>query len=116
MVKFDLPVRAGQDPVTESSFWSCGMMDFENIGFTHTVGSLKYLTCADCEVEVLGYQDLSAPKVIYVAAERLCYDSDQAQALRQRNQGGDSLQTLLGSLSADQLQQLSPSAPQPEEQ
>ncbi len=38
------------------NFWQItNMMDFENIGFSHTVdGTYKYLTCADCERSVLG--------------------------------------------------------------
>lgn len=50
------------------------MFHFENMGFAHTVGDLKYLTCADCEREVLGVQLLSAPgKPIYLACARVKY-------------------------------------------
>jgi len=42
-------------------FWLVkNMLDFENIGFSRTVdSSFKYLTCADCEIPILGKQFLS---------------------------------------------------------
>jgi guanine nucleotide exchange factor len=50
------------------------MFDFENIAFAHTVGDFKYLTCADCEREVLGVQLLTAPgKPIYLCCSRVKY-------------------------------------------
>lgn len=82
-------------------------MDFENIGFTHTKDNVKYITCADCEREVLGYQDLSlsVPQNVFVATERLLYDENRAKELKDRNPG-QSLESLLGNLSPDQLEAL----------
>ena len=34
------------------------MFDFDNLGFTNTVGTIKYLSCADCDVGPIGYHDL----------------------------------------------------------
>jgi len=71
----DLP---NQNDVGETLnlFWSVNdMFDFENIGFTNTVnGKYKYLTCADCELPILGiqFQD-SDDKLNYVALERVNY-------------------------------------------
>ncbi|KAL6059797.1 Guanine nucleotide dissociation stimulator for Sec4p, variant 2 [Balamuthia mandrillaris] len=45
--------------VPERFFWAVkDMFDFENIGFTKSVDAqhLRYLTCADCEQEVIGAQ------------------------------------------------------------
>lgn len=104
--KYSLPTRKGAACVAETCFWSCSMMDFENIGFTHTKDNIKFLTCADCEQEVLGFQDLSNPKVMFVAVERLLYDADKAAELKQRS-GAPSIESLLGNLSPEQLEQLS---------
>ncbi len=50
------------------------MFHFENMGFAHTVGEMKYLTCADCEAEVLGVQMLTEPgKLIYVSCHKVTY-------------------------------------------
>ena len=35
------------------------MFDFDNVGFTNTVGTTKYLSCADCDVGPIGYHDLT---------------------------------------------------------
>lgn len=50
------------------------MFTFENVGFSNTVGSMKYLTCADCEVGPIGWQDLTKPTEIYVAHERVLHE------------------------------------------
>jgi hypothetical protein len=51
------------------------MFEFENIGFTHTLQNVnsKYLTCADCEVEVVGYQPLDEGDHFYVTSHRVKY-------------------------------------------
>ncbi|KAI9183297.1 hypothetical protein H9P43_004214 [Blastocladiella emersonii ATCC 22665] len=37
------------------------MMQFENIGFTKTLnGAVKFLTCADCDLGPLGFQEVGA--------------------------------------------------------
>jgi len=43
---------------------------FENMGFSHTVGNIKYLSCADCECGPLGWSDLET-KINYVAISRI---------------------------------------------
>lgn len=35
---------------------------FENMGFSHTVESRKYLACAECEFGPIGYHDLTSGK------------------------------------------------------
>ena len=35
------------------------MFLFDNLGFTNTVDTTKYLACADCDVGPLGYHDLN---------------------------------------------------------
>ncbi|XP_033626889.1 guanine nucleotide exchange factor MSS4-like [Asterias rubens] len=55
-------------------FWLIeGMYTFENVGFTNTVKSIKYLICADCEVGPIGYHDLETKENFYVAVERVVY-------------------------------------------
>ena len=47
------------------------MYTFENVGFSHAVGKLKYLTCADCEVGPIGYHDTEKPDEFFVAWSRV---------------------------------------------
>ncbi|RUS13005.1 Mss4-like protein, partial [Endogone sp. FLAS-F59071] len=50
------------------------MMQFENVGFSHTVGTTKYLSCADCDIGPLGYHDTEAREKEYlIAVERARY-------------------------------------------
>ncbi|PAV82065.1 hypothetical protein WR25_11105 [Diploscapter pachys] len=54
-----------------SGFWSIiDMYTFENVGFTHAVDGIKYLTCADCEFGPIGYVD-SSTKLCLLAPVRL---------------------------------------------
>merc|ERR1711974_340031 len=105
--EFFFPVTKGEASVAENAFWACNMMDFENIGFTHTKDNIKYLTCADCEREVLGYQDLAntSRQNIFVAVERLLYDENRAKELKSSNPA-PSIESLLGNLTSEQLSQL----------
>lgn len=50
------------------------MFTFENIGFSNTVGTTKYLICADCEIGPVGWQDIRNPKEIYVALDRVKHE------------------------------------------
>lgn len=52
-------------------FWMVDdIFKFENCGFSNTVDSTKYLTCADCEVGPIGFQDLNN-KHCYVCLARV---------------------------------------------
>jgi hypothetical protein len=46
------------------------MYEFDNLGFSNTVGSVKYLTCADCEIGPIGWHSLDTKKS-YVAVGRV---------------------------------------------
>lgn len=46
------------------------MFTFDNIGFSHSVGSTKYLVCADCERGPVGWHDNNTRKS-YVALTRV---------------------------------------------
>lgn len=48
------------------------MYTFENVSVTKTVGEIKYLACADCEVGPIGYMDLTTKKS-YIAVSRVIY-------------------------------------------
>ncbi len=59
------------DRETCEEFWAVSnMFAFENVGYTNAVDGVKYLTCADCEVGPLGYED-SESKISYVALCRV---------------------------------------------
>ncbi|XP_076268758.1 RAB interacting factor STRAT [Rhynchophorus ferrugineus] len=63
------------NPETEDvlQFWVVNdMMTFYNVGFSNTVGSTKYLTCADCETGPIGYYDIPS-KISYVALSRVLH-------------------------------------------
>lgn len=49
-------------------------MDFENVGFSKTVDTTKYLSCADCDAGPIGYHDTqSNPKEFLVNVRRARY-------------------------------------------
>jgi len=47
------------------------MYTFENIGFSNTVGTLKYLICADCEIGPIGWHDINVKNEFYVSLARV---------------------------------------------
>lgn len=47
------------------------MFDFENVGFSMTVESIKYLACADCERGPIGWHDITDKTRFYIAVERV---------------------------------------------
>jgi len=54
-----------------SSWWMVeDMFTFENIGFSHTVDSRKFLVCANCERGPVGFHDIEGKKS-YVALDRV---------------------------------------------
>ena len=56
---------------TLSDYWMVeDMFTFENIGFSNTVGSTKYLICAECEIGPIGYHDIITKKS-YIAVKRV---------------------------------------------
>ncbi|KAG1437684.1 hypothetical protein G6F56_012988 [Rhizopus delemar] len=58
----------------DSYFWLVkNMMDFENIGFSKTVNTIKYLSCADCDLGPLGYHDTTEPKEYVIHLQRAKY-------------------------------------------
>lgn len=57
-------------------FWFVNdLYTFENVGFTHNVKELRYLTCADCDLGPIGFHDVNEgpPKVYYVALSRTAH-------------------------------------------
>jgi hypothetical protein len=48
------------------------MFTFENVGYTHAVDGVKYLTCADCEMGPIGFVDAET-KHNYVALSRVVH-------------------------------------------
>ncbi|KAI9322864.1 Mss4-like protein [Dichotomocladium elegans] len=67
--------RAAENEKAEIYFWKLGnMMDFENVGFSKTVDTVKYLSCADCDVGPIGYHDTASnPKKFLVSVSRARY-------------------------------------------
>ena len=47
------------------------MFAFENVGFSMTVKSIKYLACADCECGPIGWHDITDKTRFYIAVERV---------------------------------------------
>jgi hypothetical protein len=61
---------------TLGDFWLLDdMFKFENVGFTHTVGNIKYLACADCEIGPIGLHDVNKRTEFYVALERVTHEN-----------------------------------------
>ncbi|CAO3637723.1 unnamed protein product [Mucor hiemalis] len=62
------------DQDDDTHFWHVSnMMDFENVGFSTTVGTTKYLSCADCDLGPLGYHDTTDPKEFVISIKRAKY-------------------------------------------
>lgn len=73
--QFDLPVPQAKSATSETEplkeFWTVAdMFTFENVGFSHTVDSVKFLVCADCELGPIGYHDIPTKKS-YIALARV---------------------------------------------
>ena len=47
------------------------MYTFDNVGFTNSVGTVKYLICADCEIGPIGWHDTNNKKRFYIALDRV---------------------------------------------
>ena len=79
-IQLTLPLNGGaQEQFT--GFWVLdSMWKFENISFSTTVGVNKYLTCADCEHEVVGVQRLDETNRFYVAYSLVSYNEAAADA------------------------------------
>ena len=57
-----------------TKFWLLNsLMAFENIGVSHLVDNIKFLSCADCEVGPVGWHDINDKTKFYIAAERVRY-------------------------------------------
>ena len=55
-----------------TNYWLVdNMYTFENIGFSNTVGTIKYLICADCEIGPIGWHDIQNKDAFYVSLERV---------------------------------------------
>nr|XP_054748728.1 guanine nucleotide exchange factor MSS4-like [Lytechinus pictus] len=70
--------KSEQENATEgetlSKHWVVSdMFTFENVGFTNTVGTAKYLLCADCEVGPLGWHDVTDKTKFFVALDRVLH-------------------------------------------
>eukprot|EP00123_Amoebidium_parasiticum_P022967 comp9878_c0_seq1/m.4817 comp9878_c0_seq1/g.4817 ORF comp9878_c0_seq1/g.4817 comp9878_c0_seq1/m.4817 type:complete len:119 (-) comp9878_c0_seq1:61-417(-) len=60
------------DRETHIKFWLLtNMYDFDNVGFSNTLegSTLKYLTCADCEIGPIGWHDTADAQAFYLCAE-----------------------------------------------
>jgi len=68
-----LPTEGGSGTHTVNRWWQVDdMYTFYNIGFSKTVGTKKYLVCADCERGPLGYHNTDTKKS-YLATELIGY-------------------------------------------
>lgn len=56
-------------------FWMVdNMFAFENVGFSNTVGTTKYLTCADCEIGPIGWHDVNNKTEFFIAMSRVRHE------------------------------------------
>lgn len=57
------------------AFWLVkDMYTFDNVGFSNTVDSIKYLICADCEIGPIGWHNITDKKSFYIAVERVRHE------------------------------------------
>ena len=82
----DLPPLLKKDSIDSSSssqeipvervseFWKIkDMFHFENIGVSKTIGTTKYLLCADCEIGPIGFHVITNAQEFLLAANRVMY-------------------------------------------
>lgn len=77
-VEFFLPhMKKKTDGTSETGetlkkYWKVDdMFEFENLGFTNTVETIKYLICADCEIGPIGWHDINDKAAFYIALDRV---------------------------------------------
>lgn len=66
-------VDAPENEVVTKFWLLTSLMAFENIGVSHLVENIKFLSCADCEVGPIGWHDINDKTKFYIAAERVRY-------------------------------------------
>ena len=66
-------VEAPEEEVVTKFWLLTSLMAFENIGVSHLVDNVKFLSCADCEVGPIGWHDVNDRTRFYIAAERVRY-------------------------------------------
>ena len=65
---------SAMDGETLTDYWVVDdMFTFENLGFSNTVGGIKYLICADCEVGPIGWHDTTDKTAYYISTTRVKY-------------------------------------------
>jgi len=63
---------SADDGETLNEHWLVNdMFTFENVGFSNTVGTVKYLICADCEIGPIGWHDVNVKNEFYIAQSRV---------------------------------------------
>ncbi|CAG2065157.1 unnamed protein product, partial [Timema podura] len=72
MKKDSSPMKGSEEELIKDYWLVEDMYSFENVGFSHSVGGVKYLACADCEVGPIGWFDTAA-KISYVALSRVLH-------------------------------------------
>ncbi|CAD5116314.1 DgyrCDS5218 [Dimorphilus gyrociliatus] len=61
---------------TVNSFWHVqDMYTFENVGFCKTIGTVKFLMCADCEIGPVGVCDTRGPRDFFVSTDRIAHEN-----------------------------------------
>ena len=64
--------QAPEDGETLSDCWVVNsMFTFENVGFSNTVDTTKFLICADCEIGPVGWHDVNDNTAFYVSLDRI---------------------------------------------
>ena len=58
-----------------SDYWLVtNMFTFENVGFSNTVNTTKFLICADCEMGPIGWHDINDNSAFYVSSKRIKHE------------------------------------------
>lgn len=74
-LKSEQSSAAAADGETLQDFWLVdNMFAFENVGFSNTVGTTKYLICADCEIGPLGWHDTNNKTEFFIALDRVRHE------------------------------------------
>ena len=74
-MKMKSELQKPSDGETLRNHWLVdNMFTFENVGFSNTVGGIKYLICADCEIGPVGWHSIEAKDEFYVALDRVSHE------------------------------------------
>eukprot|EP01096_Ripella_sp_DP13-Kostka_P018022 TRINITY_DN9620_c0_g1_i1.p1 TRINITY_DN9620_c0_g1~~TRINITY_DN9620_c0_g1_i1.p1 ORF type:complete len:160 (+),score=46.83 TRINITY_DN9620_c0_g1_i1:48-482(+) len=96
-----LPLLKESETTEYGTVWVVkNLHDFDNVGVARPAGNKKFLTCADCEEEVIGVQFIDQPGPFYVPHDVVIYDLEESKRLKQQRPRDDFTANIMRALQA----------------